>query len=260
MINQTRFQSLRHRWEQRAKENTTTLRGVLCQGLSVVLNDYINKFHIAQVQKWFIPRMCREALVLDLGCGYGRISKVIRELRPDINLFGLDFVLDYCELYRKYINSQSVCGEIQALPFAHASFDGILAITSLMYVSHEQRLSITKQILELIKPNGYVLFIDPGQELMKAVSMLRPQSTRETTGGFGFYSYEYQKLIANSGGKIIAFGGMPIFTLMLPILIILEKVPLLQCSFLSFIKLCDNWLGHFWKFSLHRWILVCRTN
>ncbi|MFO1423622.1 MAG: class I SAM-dependent methyltransferase [Candidatus Competibacteraceae bacterium] len=260
MINQTRFQNLRHRWEERARRNTTTLRGVLCQGLSAIINEYINKFHIAQVKKWFIQKMCREALVLDLGCGYGRISKVIRELRPDINLFGLDFAMNYCELYRKYINSESICGEIQALPFSHASFDGILAITSLMYVSREQRPSVTKQILDLIKPNGYILFVDPGQELMQAVSSLRPQSTHETTGGLGFYSYEYKKLIVDSGGEIIAYGGMPTFTLMLPVLIALEKVPLLQRSLLSFIKLWDNLFGHFWKFSLHRWIFVRKIN
>jgi len=37
--------------------------------------------------------------VLDLGCGYGRLSKTIRERRPDIDVVGQDVSISYCKLF-----------------------------------------------------------------------------------------------------------------------------------------------------------------
>ncbi len=256
MSNPRRFDNLRDRWEQRARKHQSDLVGVLCRGLSPALNGYIHNQHLRLLQDELLARLHFGSRVLDLGCGYGRIGMAIRDKRPDIELIGCDHALAYCQLNRKNVQSPTICCDLNALPFHTETFHGIVAVTSLMYLAKNQRVTAVKQVLALLRPGGLALFIEPAQGIQQMMAMLRPESARNTTGGSGFTANELEKLIEAAGGFILARGGTLLFTLSLPFLVLMDRMPRLQSLMLKAITSIDRWLLPFHRFSLHRWILL----
>lgn len=258
MNKSSRFDDLRSRWEERAKQSGSAPVGVLYRNLPDLLNEYVHRFHTDPVSKNLVTRLPRDARVLDLGCGYGRIGETIHRARPDIELVGADFAFPYCTLYRQTLGAGTVCCEAAALPFAPGSFDGIIAITVLMYLHPEQRDKAIGELLRLLRPNGFALLIEPSQEILTVMSHLRPGGARTTTGGAGFSMSEYRRIAEADGIAIDSYGGMPFFTLLLPVLLTLNRIPRLQRALLRFLGPLDATFRHLWKYSLQRWLLVRR--
>ncbi len=260
MNKQPRFSDLRNRWEERANSSGNAKVGVLYRNLPDSLNEYVHRFHTDQVSRNFLARLPHGARVLDLGCGYGRIGETVTRARPNIELVGADFAFPYCELYRQALGARTICCEAAALPFAPGSFDGIIAITVLMYLGPEQRSKAIGELLGLLRPNGLALLIDPSQEVLNLMSHLRPGSVRSTTGGAGFSAAEYRRIGETGGIAIAGYGGIPTFTLSLPLLLALNCTPRLQRALLRLLEPLDTRLRRFWKFSLQRWMLLRREN
>jgi len=248
--------NIRTLWEERAKEKKDNCSSVLFQGLPDFLNDHIHDYHWHVINKYFLPRIPNGSRILDLGCGYGRIGKLIAEIRPDLELYGVDFSFAYCEMCNKNTNISVTCANIMELPFKDNSFEAIIAITSLMYVPIEHRNKVMTILLCLLKPDGAGLFIDPGQEFMSLVSFLKPSSRNQSTGGNGFTLNEY-KLLGNYEESVtLNYGGMPVFSIAIPFLYLLSWATSLNKILLVIIKQMDRGCYKLARFSIHRWILI----
>jgi len=248
--------NMRTLWEERAKEKKDSCNSVLFQGLPDFLNNHIHDCHWYIISKYLLPRIPKGSNVLDLGCGYGRIGKLIAEIRPDLKLFGVDFSFAYCEMCNKNTNMEVACANIMELPFKDNSFEAIIAITSLMYVPTEHRSETMKILFRLLKPGGKGLFIDPGQEFMSLVSFLKPSSRNQSTGGNGFTSNEYKLLGNFEESVILKYGGIPVFSIAIPFLYLLSWAESLNKLLLIIIKQMDRVFYKLERFSIHRWILI----
>lgn len=253
-----RFDNLRQRWEARASAYQSSPVGVLYRGLSPALNDYIHRFHLRCLSAELLSRMPHGARLLDLGCGYGRIGMAVRATRPDIEIIGYDVTLAYCRLHQRNLSADTVCGNLGALPFREASFDGVVAVTALMYLPPDERAAAVRGALSLLRTGGLALFVEPAQEVLQLMTLLRPSAARETTGGSGFTRTELNDFARAVDCDRLSAGGMPAFTLALPVLVMLDRWPKLQRPLLAMLGRCDQWLAKFDRFSLHRWLLLRR--
>jgi SAM-dependent methyltransferase len=251
-----RFDNLRKRWEERASTYQSAPVGVLYRGLSPAMNDYVHRFHLNCLSTELLERLPKGARLLDLGCGYGRIGMAVRAQRPDIEIVGCDVALAYCRLYRVNLATETVCGDLETLPFQAGTFDAVLAVTTLMYLPPARREAVVRVVLELLRSGGLAMFIEPAQEVLALMARLRPGAARETTGGSGYRRSELVAITRMAGCARLSSGGMPVFTLALPVLVMLDRWPALQRPLLAVLRQLDRRMAAFAGFSLQRWLLV----
>jgi SAM-dependent methyltransferase len=248
----------RKTWDARAADKGASLAGVLYRGLPARLNEYLHDFHVRIVTEELLPRIPSNGQLLDVGCGYGRIAESIREVRPDVAVIGADFSSTYCRMYAARVGQPAVCADINAMPLRPGSLDGLIAITSLMYIDKDRRGDVIASLNGLLKPGGHALYIDPGHEFTRLTAAIKPSTTTTPTRGSWFRAAEYRRL-GTLGTKLVNFGGTPGFSTLLPLLYALARStwPFEKIARVS--SVCDRRFGKLWKYSIHRWMLVQRN-
>lgn len=245
----------RQQWEKRALRNSSGLSGVLFQGLSEQANSVLHDWHAWIIREVFLPKLPIGARILDLGCGYGRLSKVIADQRPDIEVVGQDLAISYC---RTFASSYGPCivADARNMPFPPASFDGIISITCLMYVACNELRQTLHGLGVILRPGGIFLSVDPGYELQRVVALLRGNRARSTTGGRGYTRGEYLEAFRRSPFAIEETGGNPRLSLAL-------LIPGVAASTAEWVGLAlanrgkqdHRPKGYSW-FALHRWVMA----
>jgi len=246
-------------WSRRAARHGESITGVLFEGLPDHMNQLIHEWHMEVLRKFVLPHLPGGGLILDLGCGYGRVAEAIRQYRPDVRVVGLDYIRDYCDYFAASSAGSAVCGDIEKLPFQAAQFDCVLAITSLMYVDAGVVGDVISGIYDLLKKDGIVLFMDPSREFIDFTRAIRRSGAPSggSTGGAGFYKSEYRSLVLKSGWRLQAAGGNMGFAIMSPLLLLTWPVPV-QSMFGGVSKMLDRLLSRMDWYAVHRWILVRR--
>ncbi|MCZ6718990.1 MAG: class I SAM-dependent methyltransferase [Gammaproteobacteria bacterium] len=247
---------IRERWERRAAEQGSNETSVLFKKLPKELNKQIHKYHSCILNERFLPLVVNRSNLLDLGCGFGRISQIINVNRPDISITGLDFSMNFCRLYQDSVRRPVVCADLSKAPFLAQSFNTIISITSLMYLPASDRAKVMCSLIQLLKPGGVALFLDPGQEYMDLVARLHPVSRENSTGGNGFYARDYLSLARSAGVTVIATGGMLFFSLLLPVMLLLRHSPRSLNMLIGSASWLDRRLNWFGGLSLHRWMIL----
>ena len=248
--------SVRDSWEQRAESSGFDPSGVLFRGLSDSANASIHAWHAWLVCNVFLPTIPQGGRVLDLGCGYGRLSRLIVEQRPDIRLFGQDLALAYCKLYQ-HEHGACVQGDAVALPFVDGFFDGVLAVTCLMYVERESVPKVLRGLHAVLRSGGNALVLDPGLELQRLITSVRRHAV-SPTGGSGFARAEYRQLITNAGFSIVASGGNPHLSRTLILAAVAGSRSKWSRALIQRGMLRDCSLSGYARMTLHRWLSVER--
>jgi len=115
--------------------------------------------------------------VLDLGAGTGRSSIMLLEARPKTTLVALDlFTESYAAHFGKGFSGQEkllanlqaagvenratiVTGDMRKLPFADASFDGILSCYAMDHLGNKGVHSAMSEAARVLKPGGEFLLV-----------------------------------------------------------------------------------------------------
>ena len=247
----------RSSWERRAARSGTKLSGVLFRGLSEQANSAVHAWHSWVVTDVFASSLGDRATVLDLGCGYGRLSKVLIEQFPEMTIVGQDLSLSYCRLFSG-MGWPCVLAEASALPFADASFDGAMAVTCLMYSDSRKVSRILSDLRRVIKPGGTMLLLDPALELQRVVARVLGQSVCSPTGGRGFAMSDYYRLIGASGFTIMAKGGNPALSAALLVPMVGRTARSWPLQVLDWCSRLDRRQAGYSRLALHRWVLASR--
>jgi SAM-dependent methyltransferase len=247
---------LKKKWEERAAEKGISLESVLYRGFGPSLNRYVHEWHLSSIRGNLLPLVRPGALVLDMACGFGRIRAGIIESRPDLRIVGMDFSETYCKTHTKTFCAETICADMQRLPFQNGVFDVVLGVTALMYLPPENRKTAIAGMMSILRPGGFAFFIDPGREFMQLARKVFPASGDTPTGGDGFLLAEYRALVPTSQGKTRAIGGIPLFTVLLPVLFRLRNRPRLAEPLLRGIRNVDFRMRRPLSFSLQRWVLI----
>jgi SAM-dependent methyltransferase len=204
-----------------------------------------------------LPRLAPGSLVLDLGCGYGRIRRHVAETRPDLRVIGTDFSEGYCRMHARRFMAETVCADMHYLPFPAGTFDGMIGVTCLMYLDPAERPRHIEQVLGLLKPSGHALFVEPGLEFMRLARFSKRSTRRTPTGGEGYTLADYSALDASGRLRTHALGGVPLFTALLPLLFLIHRRATgLTEKILSEIRHLDFTSRVGLRYTLQRWVLL----
>lgn len=171
--------SVKEEWEARSNLLGSTQRAVLFKRFPAWLNGYVHRQHINFVMK--NVEYTDDFRLLDLGCGYGRISMEILKQFPAMNLFGVELSEPFSQHYRSEVGP-CFCGSV--LDFnSIEKFNAILSVTLLMYLSEEERLLCIDKIFNMLNPGGVVVVIEPSLEFQCMWRKVFQRDNAQSTGG-----------------------------------------------------------------------------
>ena len=100
-----------------------------------------------------------DRLALDLGCGYGRMSGVLRQL--GWHPIGLDPSLRILKIADQFQQGLSwCCGGLPGTPFSTRSFDLVMLQNLLRRLHIDGELGLVRDVSELVKDGGRLVVVD----------------------------------------------------------------------------------------------------
>ncbi|HSG97869.1 MAG TPA: class I SAM-dependent methyltransferase [Woeseiaceae bacterium] len=173
-----RTDQLKKEWDQRSARLGSTQRAVLFKRFPGWLNQSIHRRHVR-----FIADNCPSGVsrVLDVGCGYGRISIELAERFPEASFLGVDLSTEFARHYEQNVGP-CFNGPIQEF-HSDDTYDLILIVTTLMYLSAEEHVEVLKRLWSSLAPGGRILCVEPASELFIMWRRLTGKASASPTGG-----------------------------------------------------------------------------
>ena len=183
-----RHNKLKGVWEERALAYNGTKRAVLFKRLPTWLNYYIHARHIRFINKAINSSTRR---LLDIGCGYGRISGAIKKRIPKIQFQGIELSEEFAKQYESTIGPCH-CGPVEDYTDT-VQTESIVAVTVLMYIRRDELESVLLNIWNLLEENGTMTVIEPSIEFMNLWRRTTATESASPTGGNVTY-FEFEEL------------------------------------------------------------------
>jgi ubiquinone/menaquinone biosynthesis C-methylase UbiE len=115
-------------------------------------------YHVKLIHQHLAPLAGKR--VLDVGCGKGRFARVLRELEPEAEFWGLDLSEEMLRYVPAGIHTRA--GSMTELPFEDGFFDAAYATESLEHAVEIERA--VAEICRVVKPGGRIAIIDKNAE------------------------------------------------------------------------------------------------
>ena len=221
-------------WELRARTLRTDPRGVLFKSFPPAFNRYLHDWHVAEACQ-VLAGFSRAAplRVLDVGCGYGRLSQALQQVDARVRPIGIDVAPTFASLYQHETSGAAIVNDLRGLPLRAATCDLVLLVTTLMYVPAARRALLLSECLRVLKPEGRLLVIETsrhGQQIYSAFGLLTLLAkmfhyldASVHTDGYAFSYPEIDELVQAAGGAIIRRSGAVRFTILLPFMLVLSR-------------------------------------
>lgn len=126
-----------------------------------IAKDFSSTRHLPwQELSVFIPYLPEGGKILDLGCGNGRLLKVLQSANKKFEYLGVDFSFNLLEQARQQFSEYSFQeADMAKVDFPPASFDVVCLVASLHHLdSKKEREELLNKIYRWLKPGG-VLFM-----------------------------------------------------------------------------------------------------
>jgi SAM-dependent methyltransferase len=217
-------------WELRSQFFRDSLRSVLFKGLPDVVNDHLHNWHKKITLNSIEEK--DKMKILDIGCGYGRLSIPIIQKFPDVDIVGLDISENYVRLYKENTNRPAFVGAIENIPAELGNFDYIICVTVLMYLDGENLRKAISNLLIHLEPNGKLILIEPHfsgipfQTGFGILTFLKHRIRKDiiNTRGRSFSMNEIKRLFIHAGGKILSEIRIPITSIFFLPMILISKL------------------------------------
>jgi 2-polyprenyl-3-methyl-5-hydroxy-6-metoxy-1,4-benzoquinol methylase len=256
----------RSAWEARSKLLGASLKSVLFKGLPDVVNEHIHHWHKTLILN--IIENKQKLSVLDVGCGYGRLSMPIIEKFPAVNIAGIDISEHFTKLYKTSTGHPAFVTAVENIPATLGTFDYIICVTVLMYLEGENLKKAISNLLFHLNPEGKLILIEPHesgtlfQTGFGILSWVKGNVLRDIvlTRGRSFRMNEIESLFIDAGGRVLGEYRLPITTLfILPLTLLGRLLPTrLVEGLYRTVSLLDALLGKFKLPSIHVAYLIER--
>ncbi len=154
-------------WDERAKKSGNSLKTVMKRSLPDCINHYFDK----QQKKYISSTIGEGALLLEIGCGHGRVLQVLEDSNYCI---GVDFSKEMLLHARSNVSSPLVMAQGNKLPFERSTFDCVLCVTVLIHILKFDEIEEVLHEMDYVLKKGGILVI----------------------GEMGYASYIMQKLLS----------------------------------------------------------------
>lgn len=152
--------------------------------------------------KYVLDRINPDDMVLELGCGYGRI---VTELAKKVRLVvGIDTSISSLEFGRKLLCSLSNCFLIQMnaaqLSFPNSTFDAVVCIQNGMSAFHIEQSHLVRESIRVTKQGGTILFSSYSDKFWKhRLEWFQRQSEEGLVGEIDFDKTKDGVIICKDG-------------------------------------------------------------
>jgi ubiquinone/menaquinone biosynthesis C-methylase UbiE len=107
--------------------------------------------------------------VLEIGCGTGNLTLLVKRMRPDVEVVGLDpdpkaLARAGRKARRAGLELELVRGFADDLPFPDGSFDRVLSSLMFHHLEAELRVGSLQEVLRVLRPGGSLHLMDFGGE------------------------------------------------------------------------------------------------
>jgi SAM-dependent methyltransferase len=99
--------------------------------------------------------------ILDVGCNTGRGGSVLKMLRPDVSLFGLDLLQSRLDRLPKDVYSGTVCGSALEIPNGDETYDAIVAGEFIEHLLPMDAHKFIADSFRVLKVRGRILLTTP---------------------------------------------------------------------------------------------------
>ena len=205
-------QKIRRAWEERQKKLGSNHRSVLFKNLPSWMNESLHHRHSGFIIH-HLPQQAK--ILLDVGCGFGRLAHEIMKAKPEIKINGIEL----CPAFAQQFETEfSGCfqGSMQDYN-PDQTFDAILIVTVLMYAKHEDILNLLQKFWSALVVGGRLICIEPYENiLIRLIRQISNHLLQPTCGQVVYFQrHELESLLnalpaANMVGRC-AFSLMPWF-------------------------------------------------
>ncbi|SDY41325.1 class I SAM-dependent methyltransferase [Nitrosomonas sp. Nm33] len=148
---------------------------------------YIPAFHFHWLTRWYDPMIRlffpEEALktaliaqahiqpgqnVLDIGCGTGTLTLMIKQANPNATVYGLDVDSEVLDIARRKTEEAGEIiilqqGTATCLPYADESFDHVFASLMLHHLTRQDKQQMLREAFRVLQPGGKLHVADFGK-------------------------------------------------------------------------------------------------
>lgn len=152
-----------------------------------------------------------DALVLDLACGAGLVTRPLRD--EGWGVVGLDFNQVACRNAQR-LGLEIVRGDAFALPFQDEAFDALLTVEMLQQYSTEEVERLLAECLRVLKVGGWAILVwRNGRSLVHRLAslLLRPVDRSRGIGDLGLQDHSpssIRGIAARLGFEVISLDAM----------------------------------------------------
>jgi trans-aconitate methyltransferase len=173
-----RTDQLRREWDRRSASMGSTQRAVLFKRFPGWLNDSIHRRHVRFIIDNCPPDPSR---VLDVGCGYGRISAELARRYPATRFQGVDLSEHFARYFEQHVGP-CFNGPIQDFRMDQ-TWNLVLVVTTLMYLDSDEHVGVIERLWSSLAPGGRIICIEPASELFVLWRRLTGKTSASPTGG-----------------------------------------------------------------------------
>jgi ubiquinone/menaquinone biosynthesis C-methylase UbiE len=132
-----------------------------------------------------------DSRILDLGCGTGTLTILLKKTFPKITVVGLDGDPKVLQIARKKTLNESLSiafdeGMAYSLPYEDHTFDVVVSSLVFHHLTREDKLRTLEQIFRVLRPGGALLIADFGEPktfMMKFITLIM-RNFEETADNF----------------------------------------------------------------------------
>jgi tRNA (cmo5U34)-methyltransferase len=111
----------------------------------------------------YLPNNWIPKNILELGCGTGNLTILLREKFPETNITGVDISEESLEICKKRINSNNVHlqrNDLKTICLENEHFDIVISSLTVHHLNREDRKNLYGKVKNWIKRKGWLIICD----------------------------------------------------------------------------------------------------
>jgi 2-polyprenyl-6-hydroxyphenyl methylase/3-demethylubiquinone-9 3-methyltransferase len=172
-----------------------------------IASERIKQYLEAEIQ-YVLEYITYESIVLELGCGYGRVLKYLAEKVEDV--YGIDVSSESLSFAREYLKDYSNINlyqmDAESLTFSSNSFDVVIGIQNSISAFKVEPIKLIAESLRVTKPNGKLILSSYSEKIWEArLEWFVQQANKGLLGEIDLEKSKDGTIICKDGFKATTF-------------------------------------------------------